>query len=118
MQPIAKGLRLSYGSKRCDLLRLKAHVKKIVLRMVFTVSLALLLLTAATAGSVWHHHANTSSESSCVLCHLAHQAGQQTIGGPCVPPMSVISDSAVLADPALRSLAVGPLLATRAPPSL
>src|SRR5579859_8209448 len=97
---------------------MKTAKGKMIRLALFAISLALLLLVAATGGSVWHHHANPASESTCAFCHLAHQAAQQAIVVQCSPTIAVVGDSVVFAEPALVFLFVNSGLSTRAPPSL
>lgn len=87
-------------------------------RIIFTISLALLLVMATTAGSVWHHHASNTAESTCPICHLGHQAAQQPVVMPSAPALFVVASQSPVLGPVLRATPVLSSLATRAPPSL
>lgn len=87
-------------------------------RVVFVVSLALLLVMATTAGSVWHHHASTAAESTCPICHLGHQAAEQPVVAQIAQELFVVGPQSIVSDPVLRARPVSSTLATRAPPSL
>ncbi len=87
-------------------------------RAIFALSLALLLAMATTAGSVWHHHASTTAESTCPICHLGHQAAQQPVVKQPAPVLFAVASQSSAPDPVLRAGPVLSRLATRAPPSL
>ncbi|MFZ0640378.1 MAG: hypothetical protein WA020_11215 [Candidatus Acidiferrales bacterium] len=87
-------------------------------RTIFAISLALLLAMATTAGSVWHHHASNTAESTCPICHLGHQAAQQPVVVQSAPVLFAVASQSPVAEPVLRAAPVPSRLATRAPPSL
>ncbi|HEV2420390.1 MAG TPA: hypothetical protein VGS59_01665 [Candidatus Acidoferrales bacterium] len=87
-------------------------------RIVFALSLALLLAVATTAGSVWHHHNSTTAESTCPICHLGHQPAQQPIVTQSAPVLLAVGPQTPLADPVLHAGPVVPVVPGRAPPSL
>jgi hypothetical protein len=57
---------------------------KRTLRVVIPIALLALLL-GSTLGAVWHHHANTSSDT-CVLCHLVIAPSVAGIGACVLVP--------------------------------
>ncbi|MGC1105425.1 MAG: hypothetical protein WA876_02715 [Candidatus Acidiferrales bacterium] len=87
-------------------------------RIIFAISLALLLVMATTAGSVWHHHASATAESTCPICHLGHQAAEQPVVIQSAPVLFAVASQSPVSDPVLRVGPVLSILATRAPPSL
>ncbi|HET9803165.1 MAG TPA: hypothetical protein VFP96_08015 [Candidatus Acidoferrum sp.] len=87
-------------------------------RIIFAVFLAVLLVTATTAGSVWHHHNSVTAGSSCPICHLSHQTAQQPILIHSGSPLWAIASNPILADPLFIETPVTSQFATRAPPSL
>ena len=47
--------------------------QKRIWRLVLPMAVLALVL-GTTLGMVWHHHAASSSDSSCPICHISHQA--------------------------------------------
>lgn len=87
-------------------------------RILFTILLALLFVTATTAGSLWHHHSSSVAESTCPICHLGHQAAEQPVVIKAAPVLSAVGPQLPLADPVVEFAPSVSRLASRAPPSL
>lgn len=87
-------------------------------RIIFALSLALLLAIATTAGSVWHHHNSKTAESTCPICHMGHQTAQQPVVSQSAPVLLAVGPQTPVAEPVLH---IGPVVSvapSRAPPSL
>jgi hypothetical protein len=87
-------------------------------RIVFVILLAMLLVTAATAGNVWHHHATATAESTCPICHWAHLTAHQPAVTQSDPSFLVARSETPLFEPLFTEGSMISRLATRAPPSL
>lgn len=120
MQPIVFPARLTYNQdfNSCALngMSILRNVK--TRRIIFALFLAVLLVMATTAGSVWHHHSSVTASSSCPICHLSHQTAQQPILIHSGSPLWAIASNPILADPLFIETPVTSQFATRAPPSL
>ena len=83
---------------------------------IVPVALLALLLIAATAGSILHHH-NHSSEFRCQVCHLGHQtaepaqAEKHLLAPDRVETLSALQDPIESPSPVIRRAP------SRAPPS-
>ncbi len=120
MQPIVFAARLTYnqGVNSCALSSMSILRNVKTRRIIFAVFLAVLLVTATTAGSVWHHHNSVTAGSSCPICHLSHQTAQQSIVIHSDSPLWAVASKPPLADPLFIENPVTSQPASRAPPSL
>jgi len=87
-------------------------------RTILSLFVALLLVTLAslvTAGSVWHHHQN-STETNCPICHLNHQPFEPPLTGNPTRILAPIGLQAEVQDLADSPAPVIPRLPARAPP--
>lgn len=87
-------------------------------RIIFALTMALLLLVATSAGNVWHHHKSSAAESNCPICHLGHQAAEQPVVIKAAPVLFAIGPQLPLPDPVVEFAPAVSTLASRAPPSL
>ena len=120
MQPIVFAARLTYnqGVKSCALNSMSILRNVKTRRIIFALFLAVLLVTATTAGSVWHHHNSIAASSSCPICHLSHQTAQQPVMLHSGAPLWAVASRAILPDPLFLESRVPSQDSTRAPPSL
>jgi hypothetical protein len=84
---------------------------------LFLVPLVLVaLLAMATAGSIWHHHAN-STETNCPICHLNHQPFEQPLADNSTTVLAPLGPQAEPQEPAFAPAPVFRRIAARAPPA-
>jgi len=83
----------------------------------FVVPLALLslLLLATTLGGIFHHHAG-SSDQSCSICHLNHQAADSQLTSHRLPSLDLIGLRPEPQEPQFAPSPESPRLPARAPP--
>lgn len=86
-------------------------------RAVLVAALAMLLLVAATIGSVWHHHATAAAETSCPICHLGHQSFQQPAIIQTTPTLAQAGPGPVILEPLFLPGPITSRAPTRAPPA-
>ena len=79
-------------------------------------ALLALLLIAASAGSIWHHH-NHSSEFSCQVCHLGHQAVEPSLASERILAAELVESLSASQDPIVRYGPIFRRAPSRAPPS-
>ncbi|MGB9242173.1 MAG: hypothetical protein WCC03_02390 [Candidatus Acidiferrales bacterium] len=74
------------------------------------------VLTLATLGCVWHHHAS-STDTNCSICHLNHQAMGHPPASDRAPVLAAIG---ARFDPREPAFVYGPVISripARAPPA-
>jgi hypothetical protein len=84
--------------------------------LVVPVALLALLLVGMTLGSVWHHHAGSSDESNCSICHLSHQPIDRPAPVNETPALALVEPALELADPGFAPTLVVQRVPARAPP--
>jgi hypothetical protein len=80
------------------------------------VVLLALLLVGMTLGSVWHHHAGSSDESNCSICHLSHQPIDRPATVSETPALALVEPALELADPGVTPTLAVQRVPARAPP--
>ncbi len=80
-----------------------------------TLALIALLVFAATAGVVWHHHSH-STETSCPICHLNHQPIGSPLAAHRAPALASAGIQLQVPKPAFVPAPAAPRLPARAPP--
>ncbi|SRR5579875_456557 len=68
---------------------------------VATIALLLVptVLLATTAGSLWHHHANSANEATCPICHLSHQPVAPTLVADSTPDLAQLGKQPDVKEP-------------------
>jgi hypothetical protein len=90
---------VSFVLRRCLVAMQKVSKTRLVLLVAL---MATFLVVAARAGSVWHHHATSAAETSCVICHLGHQPFQHPAVIQSAPVLLAIGPGPLVAEPVLR----------------
>ena len=78
--------------------------------------LALLLVAAPLAASLWHHHAG-SSDNNCPVCHFNHQPMDRPVAGQRMPTLDVVHDTPAPVETRVVAAQSTPPLPSRAPPA-
>jgi hypothetical protein len=79
--------------------------------------LVLILFTAVTLGSAWHHH-DARSESNCSICHFGHQPAQEPVVGQQITALTVVYSALPQAEVLLFEGPPLPRFGSRAPPAV
>lgn len=76
-----------------------------------------LLVVATTAGSIWHHHKD-SSEASCPICHLSHQPVAPTLAADHTPELTPLGKQPDVQEPGDAPAPSIRRVPARAPPAV
>jgi hypothetical protein len=84
--------------------------------LAVAVTLLALMLVGMTLGSVWHHHAVSSDEANCSICHLSHQPIDRPAPVNETSALVIIEPALEIASPGAAPTQVVRRVPARAPP--
>jgi hypothetical protein len=85
--------------------------------LIVAVALLALLVVATTLGGVWHHHANSSSEANCPICHLNHQPIERPLASNRTPTLASVGPGPEPRETDFAPSLIARRIPARAPPA-